>query len=151
MLTAECGFSDGRGSFDPTHLVTVGPTLEVKIGFDVNFKPGSNIIPDLPSSLYPALIDTGTMESCIDSTVAGSLDLPISGRERVAGALGPSEVNMYLAQIHIPDLNTIIFGQFAGVHLSAGNQHHLALIGRTFLLNFNLNYDGRTGRVTISD
>ena len=151
MPTVECGFSDGRGSFDPTRLVTVGPTLKVKIGFDANYKLGSKTSPDLPSSLYPALIDTGATSSCIDTTVASSLNLPISNRGRVSGALGPSEVNMYIAQIHIPDLRTIIYGRFAGIHLSAGKPHHSALIGRNFLLNFNLNYDGRIGRVTISD
>jgi len=38
---------------------------------------------------------------------------------------------------------------FSGVHLAAGGQHHLALIGRTFLQNFTLIYEGRSGNVTI--
>ena len=33
---AECVFPDDHGSYDPTLLFTVGPTLNVEIGFDVN-------------------------------------------------------------------------------------------------------------------
>ena len=148
---AECGLPDGRGSFDPARLLAVGPTLQVNIGFDVNFKPGSNTIPDLPSTLYPALIDTGAAASCIDSTVASSLNLPISDHSNFSGVLGAGEVNMHIAQIYIPDLEMVFHGSFAGVHLLAGNQHHSALIGRNILLKFKMYYDGRTGRVTISD
>ena len=148
---AECGLPDGRGSFDPTRLLTVGPTLQVNIGFDVNFKPGSNTIPDLPSILIPALIDTGAAASCIDETVASVRKLPISDCGHVSGVLGPGEVNMHIAQIYIPDLNTIFYGSFAGVHLLVAGNSQLALIGRDFLLNFKMYYDGTTGRVTISD
>ena len=151
MSVAECGFHDDCGSFDSTRLLTLGPTLNVRIGFDANFKPGLNTIPDLPSTLYPALIDTGANVSCIDSTVARILVLPISDRINVSGVLGAGEVNMHIAQIYIPDLNTIFYGSFAGVHLLAGNHYHSALIGRDFLLNFKMYYDGTTGRVTISD
>ena len=151
MPVAECGFPDDSGLFDPTLLFTLGPTLNVKIGFDVDFQSGSNTIPDLPSSPYPALIDTGAIISCIDSTVASNLNLPISDRRSISGVLGAGEVNMHIAQIYIPDLNTIFYGSFAGVHLLAGNHYHSALIGRDFLLNFKMYYDGTTGRVTISD
>ncbi len=151
MPAAECGFPDGRGSFDPARLLTVGPTLQVNIGFDVDFQPGSNTIPDLPSILIPALIDTGATASCIDSTVASIRELPISDRGNVSGVLGPGEVNMHIAQIYIPDLNTIFYGSFAGVHLLVAGNSQLALIGRDFLLNFKMYYDGTTGRVTISN
>ena len=78
------------------------------------------------------------------------LALPVAGRERMAGADGVAEVNMHLAQIHVPELNWTVYGWFASVHLTAGGQPHRALIGRTFLRHFMLAYDGRTGSVTLS-
>jgi len=56
---------------------------------------------------------------------------------------------MYVAQIHIPSLNYTIYGQFAGVDLAVGGQIHKALIGRTFLGNFTMMYEGSTGSVTL--
>ena len=73
------------------------------------------------------------------------------GRQRVAGAGGAAEVNMHLAQIHVPALQFTVYGRFAAVHLAAGGQPHRALIGRTFLRNFLLTYDGRTGSVTLAN
>jgi hypothetical protein len=38
---------------------------------------------------------------------------------------------------------------FAGVGLKAGGQPHHALIGRSFLQNFRLEYEGQTGSVKL--
>ena len=64
----------------------------------------------------------------------------------------PATRNLYLhlAQIYVPALGWTVFGQFAGVHLIAGGQLHYALIGRTFLRNFTMVYEGKTGSVTLS-
>ena len=97
-----------------------------------------------------ALVDTGATESCIDSTIAGELDLPIFDQRNVSGGLGPGLVNMHLAQIYIPNLNITVAGRFAGVHLSAGGQRHAALIGRSFLRHFEMSYAGSTGHVTLT-
>lgn len=59
--------------------------------------------------------------------------------------------NMYLAQVHVAGLGTVIYGAFAGVNLQAGGQVHKVLIGRTFLGHYTMTYEGRTGTVTISD
>ena len=69
----------------------------------------------------------------------------------MAGAVGVAEVNMHLAQIHVPELNWTVYGRFAAAHLAAGGHPHRALIGRTFLRRFLLAYDGRTGSVTLSN
>ncbi len=71
-------------------------------------------------------------------------------RRLVSGAHGSQEINMHLAQVHVPSLNFTIYGAFAGVHLVAGGQVHRALIGRTFLSHFTMVYEGRTGTVKIS-
>ena len=79
------------------------------------------------------------------------LNLPVLARRQVSGVGGTLDVNEYMAQIYVPELNFTILGPFAGVHLAAGHQPHYALIGRTFLQHFNMAYEGRTGSVILSN
>jgi hypothetical protein len=152
MPDTQCGFHNiPGGATGAEMLTTYGPTLSVDIGFDPNFTPAQGLIAPRPGiSGVLALVDTGATESCIDSTLATQLGLPIVDRRTFGGISGSAEVNMHLAQIRVPSLNFIIYGAFAGVHLAAGGQNHLALIGRTFLQNCIMNYDGPTGAVRIS-
>lgn len=122
--------------------------LDVQVGFDPTFSPGPS---NLPPRLYNALVDTGALESCIDSDLAKALHLPVVDRMQIAGAQGASETNVHLGQIHVPALEITIFGRFAAVDLSAGGQPYLALIGRSFLQQFSMIYDGRSGVVIISN
>ena len=85
-------------------------------------------------------MDTGALESCVDDELAMSLHLPIIGRRQVSGVGGTLDVNEYMAQIYVPELNFTILGPFAGAQLTAGGQRHYALIGRTFLMHFNMAY-----------
>lgn len=103
----------------------------------------------MPIPSYPALVDTGASESCIDSALANTLKLPVINQEDRSGAHGRYKLNIHLAQVYIPDLDWVIFGRFAGVHLHAGGQPHFALIGRTFLQDFKMIYEGETGTVII--
>ena len=79
------------------------------------------------------------------------LGLPVVDRRAVSGLQGPHEFDFHLAQIYVPDLDHTIYGQFAGVHLAAGGQPHVALIGRTFLRDYTMTYEGRSGQVTLSN
>jgi hypothetical protein len=151
MPMIRCGFDDTpNGPSGQQHLVTWGPTLLVDIGFDPNFRAGVLNVPVPGVRGLHALVDTGATESCIDSLLAAQLNLPIVDRRPIGGVHGSQEVNMHLAQVHIPALPFTIYGAFAGVHLRAGGQAHSALIGRTFLQSFTLTYNGRTGTVIIS-
>ena len=143
MPTVDCGFEGGPGMSGSRALVLFGPTLRVRIGFDADFQPDGGV--------QLALVDTGALDSCIDSSLAMELKLPIIGRQRVAGVHGPDDLNMHLARIHVPDLQGTLFGMFAGVHLAAGGQPHAALLGRSFLQNFIMTYDGRKGIVTLGN
>lgn len=78
------------------------------------------------------------------------LNLPIVDRQLCSGMGGSEYLNMHLAQIYVPKLNFTIYGMFAGVHLTAGNQVHQALMGRTFLRYCTLQYNGTSGAVTIA-
>lgn len=151
MPTASCGFGDYADTPGQDRLERYGPTLSVAIGFDPLFQPGSARRPDLPAEQRSALVDTGALASCIDAALAAELGLPLFTRGNISGVGGVSAVQYYLAQIHIPSLHWTIYGSFAGVHLSAGGQPHQALIGRDFLKNFRMTYEGRTGEVILSN
>ena len=145
MHQVECGFVN-----QIQNLVQFGPTLRVQIGFDPSYRSTDNPAPNLPSNLYPALIDTGAAVSCIDSRIAANLGLPTIDEQPISGALGSAKVNVHLAQIHVSELPFTIIGQFYGVHLHAGGQPHGALLGRDFLRHMKMTYVGDTGSVIVS-
>lgn len=153
MLDAHCGFDGHPGGPAQAQqlLVVLGPTLIVDIGFDPTFDPSkSGTKPATQLQGVRALVDTGATQSCLDSTVATTLNLPIIDRQKISGVGGVHDVNIHLGQIYVPSLASTIYGPFAGVNLSAGGQPHIALIGRTFLQHITLHYDGRTGKVTMT-
>lgn len=94
---------------------------------------------------YPALIDTGASETCIDAELAISLDLPAVDRQLISTPLGQDYILRYLARIELPDLNVGKVGSVPGVHLSEGGQYHRLLIGRDLLQDMVLAYDGTVG------
>ena len=150
MPSVQCGFHTRQGRLGRDLTVEFGPTVHVQIGFDLNYRIGVGQRPALPTHTYPALIDTGAFECCIDSALARLLRLPIVDREDRSGVDGKQKFNIHLAQICIPELDLTIFGRFAGVHLFAGGQPHSALIGRTLLQYCSMTYEGTTGIVTLS-
>lgn len=150
MAETRCGFDDAEGQPKGFDLLTAfGPTLMVTVGFDGGFDPSRHTSPSLPATKWHALVDTGATMSCIDSGLAMQLNLPVVDRATIGGVSGSREVNMHMAQIHVPSLAFTIYGQFAGVDLIAGGQPHHVLIGRTFLQNFVMEYNGTTGTVTL--
>ena len=144
-MQVECGQVN-----DPVGLAIAGPTVLVRIGLDPKYKAGAGEIPNLPGEDFHALVDTGASESCIDSEVADRLGLPVVEEIKMASALGEGTVNVYLAQIYIPQLKLILNGRFSGVHLHKTKLKHRALLGRTFLLRAHMVYTGKTGSVVIS-
>ena len=150
MPKADCGFKNQDGKPWPEALVQHGPTLLVDVGFDPAFDPKSPKVPPKASvQQIMALVDTGATESCIDDQLALQLGLPIIDVVQIAGVGGKHKTNRYLAQIHVAPLAFTIYGAFSGVNLAAGGQRHLVLIGRTFLSNFRMTYNGLTGEVVI--
>ena len=146
MPSANCGFPTS-----PDLLEQLGPMLQINVGFDAEYDPDHHNPPRLQSSGMLALVDTGASECFIDSSLAMSLGLPVVDRQTVSSAQGAIEVNSYLAQIHVPSLDQVIHGQFAGTRLQPGMRPFVALIGRSFLRKFTMTYEGRSGRVTLSN
>src|SRR5262245_24656969 len=98
MSMVSCGFSNSPGMSGRALLVTIGPTLYVQIGFDPTYDPKNPTkAPELPSGLVPALVDTGSFASCIDTSFAMVWNLPIVDRRPVSGVHGTHPVNMHLA------------------------------------------------------
>jgi predicted aspartyl protease len=150
MPTTKCGFEDVPGGHSGSDLLVAhGPTILVNIGFDPQYRSGRGQTPAAGVLDLRALIDTGASESCIDSRLAAELRLPIVDRLPISGVHGRQEVNIHVAQVHLPALAVTILGRFAGVHLNDGGQQHLALLGRTFLSHHQMSYDGLTGAVTL--
>lgn len=135
----------------PNRLELQGPTLRVQIGYDPEFQLGVQNRPNLPEEMYPALVDTGATVSCIDSGLAVRLRLPIVDQYEVHGVHGPSEVNVHLAQIYVPSLDWTISKPLAAGNLYSDRNPLFALIGRDFLRNFIMIYNGITGSVIIRD
>jgi predicted aspartyl protease len=145
-------------------LVISGPTTLVEVGFDPGLfetdptkvraavnNLNASTAPNASFRMIPALIDTGATESCVDETLANELQLPLIDRvNSVAGIGGQHELNVYLGHLRIVQLGFIQYGRFIGAKLRAGGQMHQALLGRTLLKQMVLNYDGRTGAVTLS-
>ena len=148
MPLSECGFNDKGGISGKLLLEQHGPTTFVDIGFDPKYVAGQ--APQSTTQQIPALIDTGAIQSCIDDALALKLTLPLVDRQWISGVGGKHQVSMYMAQVHVPQLNFTQFGQFAGVALAAGGQHHQVLLGRTFLRDLIMIYDGIRGQVTVA-
>jgi predicted aspartyl protease len=150
MPIVDCGFVDIPEVSASTQLQLYGPSIPVDIGFDPSYDHKSGKVPEAAIRQVPALVDTGSTESCIDDALAQELNLPLVDRAHVAGVGGAHEVSVYLAQVHVPRLNFTVYGRFAGVHLRVGGQLHRAILGRTFLRSMILIYDGRDGSVRIT-
>ena len=136
-----------------TVLSVVGAVLNVEIGHDSGHHSGVGNPPNLSGTPHLALIDTGARTTCIDITLTEELGLPVVGnmQQPAAGILGPGLVDVYPAQISIPELRLSVTGHFPGVYLAAGGQPYRALIGRDILRNLTMVYEGRTGVITLSN
>ena len=145
MPAVECGFPSSADPSAANALVENGPTLWI----DVEASPPD---PNYPVQLtrIPALIDTGANLNAIDDAWALQSRLPVVDRVTVSGIGGSVPLNVYVARIRIVALAIDQFGRFTGVHLQAGGQTHLALMGRELLRDCLMTYNGLTGSVVIS-
>lgn len=150
MTTTSAGFRSGTNGLSATDLlVQFGPTLRVDIGRKSRSAFGET--PDLACKGIKALIDTGAGGDCIDDRLARELGLPITDEGEFTGTSGRHHAFIYTARLYVPALKRMLFQPFAGVKLAEGGQFQRVLLGRTFLRQCRLIYDGRTGQVDVSD
>jgi len=145
MPLIEAGFINNDGAPDSQKLITFGPTIEVIIGHIAS----DSGTPEQAQSVL-ALVDTGAFDCCIDSRIAESLSLPVVDVCEISGSGGTKTHPVYMAHIYIPLLERSQYGRFAGVDLIDGGQPHGALLGRTFLKNVIMIYDGLRAQVTVA-
>ena len=145
MAPVECGFPD-----EPDRLVYEGPFIWVQVGFDPNYYPEADTPTSFAEHQYLALIDTGATESCVDTTLAKALELPIVDSRAIVGIHGPQLTVSHRAQIHIPSVEVTYDGRFAGIPLRSSGTPFFALLGRDFLSMLTMEYNGTTGSVTVT-
>jgi len=142
-----CPPKTGRSDY----LVATGPSIAVIVGhLDLPTEDPARLHPDHPNEPVWALIDTGAIESCIDDQLAQRLGLTVIDQTKCSGVGGVTTHNVYLAYIDMPVIRFGQFGRFTGVHLVSGGQAHQVLLGRTFLQNVVMIYDGVQGVVTVA-
>ena len=129
------------GTGDADELERSGPTIEAVVQAHASRQA--------PPRRYPALIDTGASETCIDAELAIALELPAVDRQPISTPSGQHYIQRYLALVGIPELGIEKLGLFPGVHLSAGGQQHRLLIGRDLLRQARFTYDGPAGAGTL--
>jgi predicted aspartyl protease len=95
-----------------------------------------------------ALIDTGSQYTTIDEAEATRLQLVLVRQENIGTVNQQRLLNIYRAELEIPSLGIQKFGEVLGGFLSGGN--HDALLGREELSECQVQYDGVSGRVTIT-
>lgn len=152
MPRTNAGFSNVKGG--PTGaqlLIALGPTLPVEVGFDPQYDPSNRQKPAGTPQVVHALVDTGATGSHVDDELAKGLALPLVDRRTVSPAVGGRrEVNVYLAQVHIPSLGLTEYGRLTGADLKMSGQQHQVILGRSLLKGVVMIYDGVTGQVTLT-
>ncbi len=157
MPIAEAAFSLPNGLAAPGVLLALGPTIQVLVGrlTPAQAAGGQPVAGAAPAGgvgalLVSGLVDTGAAQSCIDSALAARLQLPVVDRIALSGSNGAHQHDVFAAQITVPALGITEAGRFAGVHLTGGQQPHEVLLGRTFLQNVVMIYDGRRSQVMLA-
>lgn len=149
MPSVQAGFKVGKNGLSTADLlVDLGPTVLVDIG--LKSRSASGQVPDLGEKGIKALIDTGAGGDCIDNELAVRLGLPITDEGEISGVGGRQHAFIYTARIYVPKLNRLLFQRFTGVRLSNGGQWHRVILGRTFLRQYRLTYDGPSGGVELT-
>ena len=126
-------------------MLEQGPHYEVQVNFDHKTYPKFNH--GRAKVKISALIDTGSQLNCIDKQLARILDLPIVSTKpiTVTGVGGSFNTTMHLAQVYIPRLDHVVIGRFLATNLNSVGQNHGIILGRQFLQDFKLIYNGEIG------
>jgi predicted aspartyl protease len=111
---------------------TTGPNVDLTLyGDDAGTAP----------ERLDGLIDTGASVICIDSRIASRLGLVVSNRKPVQMADGRVQVSsIYAARMSIPALGFDDIVQVYAVEMDFPSTR--VLLGRSFLRNYIVNYDG---------
>ncbi|MBV8543611.1 MAG: retroviral-like aspartic protease family protein [Acidobacteria bacterium] len=138
---------------DPQHaLVAQGPCVQIIFGLAASLATQiiqqGHPVPNPVSGM--GLIDTGASTTCIDNSTAQAMGLPVVDVVKMMSAShAATDANVYPIQLQL--IGTPIRVEITralGAELKG--QGIIALIGRDFLANCTLFYNGVTGGLTLS-
>lgn len=133
-------------------MILGGPRQMVEIGLPDAFVASlaQQNLPVNAPHIGMCLIDTGASNTCIDRGVAVTLGLPIINRMQVQTPAGSVNQDVFATRLTFPGalLPPLTFLAACGAELM--NQGICALIGRDFLANKILIYDGILNKYSIS-
>ena len=148
MPLIEAHFKNDDGSSNFELLGTFGPTTQVFVCPPVVEGQNPN---EVKGKMVPALIDTGAQASMIDDDLAKELGLAAIDKATILGVGGAKDDHsVYMANIIATQLDSHGFGRFVGAKLKEGGQYHEVLLGRDFLSQVVMIYDGIRAQVTIA-
>lgn len=148
MPLIEAHFKNTDGTPNPQLLIHYGPTIQVYVCPPITEKENPN---EIKGKTVPALIDTGAEASMIDDVLAKELELVQIDTATIAGVGGVKDDHpVYLANIFAPQLDSHGYGKFVSAKLKEGGQEHQVLLGRDFLSQVVMIYDGIRSQVTIA-
>ena len=148
------GFGVSKGLLSPAALRAEGPRLTVEIGVPTTLatKLASSNQP-LPQTITGlALIDTGASISCVDEQ-AVAIPLGLQTIQQMSLAT-PSQstgvANVYLVRVSFPQVGLPAADELAVIGCTLTNQGIIALLGRDFLKDVLLVYNGTSGVWSLS-
>ena len=121
------------------------------IGVDLGLDLDREVAENARKTPYTALIDTGAKRTSVDKGLAEDLGFTVQRMEPVATSAGRDLAPIYdTAKIFVPSLDLLLPLNLVGVKLRPDHNCDV-LLGRDILANYKMIYDGRTGRVTLSN
>ena len=155
--------ADGDSRPAPEILARYGPIIQVTIHLpDLVQRAYSERGDEVPAPVNGiALIDTGATITCIDRKAAEKASLPVTGVTTMSSASHANqECPTYASKIVFPSINftvenamganlTSLGGKVIDTDINAGNDL-IVLLGRDFLANAILIYNGPTGAFSLA-
>lgn len=88
--------------------------------------------------------------SCIDMQLAEEIGLDSIDTMTTISASGQyDKTPIFLAHIHVPNLEATVYGEIVSVHLAQGKSPRRVLLRRDFLRRHIMTYNGPAGRVIL--
>jgi len=138
-------------------MIAHGPRMPIEVSLpDPLIEILSREEKPIPRSVSGSiLIDTGAGVTCISDRVMQSLGIQPISTIRMGSAAGSNPHNVYPSKLTFPLANGLtLFWLVVGVDLSGqtldGQPELIGLIGRDFLVNTLLVYDGTLGMFTLA-
>ena len=140
------------GAINPEHLADVGPRLPVQVAIPDNLAvalTGRGAPLPAPVDGY-AVFDTGASVTCVDESILTGLGVSPTGSIDMSTPAGITKANTYACALHFPARPMPNADPIFVVGTQLQQMGYAVLIGRDFLSNMVLIYDGPGARITFA-